>query len=286
MRNETAATLTRVTLAQGYTYTVVEIQENISKTIRQLQATGSTQVALVTISLAYDGDERSGQARLSLDERASQGTAYLLQNLRSLVRKTDRVLLHQHNMYFVLLGANLQGAAIVEERLWEALLWRVHNMGEREVLRPAKLAIGHGAFPDPHASPEELLRAASEVSKRFGERVDRSWPRGLGRGTREEEPTHDAAKEELPLLAKKLGIPYLTLLPRKLPRRVLQVVNARLAQELRCYPVGRERNMLTVAMLNPQDHKALERLSQETGLRIFPVLAHPEALERAIKQLN
>src|SRR5262249_36321816 len=144
--------------------------------------------------------------------------------------------------------------------LWEALLWRVHNMGEQEVLRPAKLAIGHGAFPDPHASPEELLCAANEVSRRFGGRTDRSWPRSLGRGAREEEPARDEEKEELPLLARKLGIPYLTLLPRKLPRRVLQVVNARLAQELRCYPVGRERNMLTVAMLNPQDHKALERL--------------------------
>jgi hypothetical protein len=67
---------------------------------------------------------------------------------------------------------------------------------------------------------------------------------------------------------------------------LLQVVSARLAQELRCYPVGRERNMLTVAMLNPQDHQTLERLRQETGLLIFPVLTHPEALESALKQLG
>ena len=286
MRNETAAAPTRAIPAQGYTYTMVETQADVIETIRQLQATGSSQIALVTISLAYNLEERSGQTKISLDERASQGTAYLLQNMRSLVRKTDRVFLHRHRMYFLLPGANLQGAAIVEERLWEALLWRVHNMGEQEVLRPVKLAIGHGAFPEPHASPDALLSAANEVSKRFGERTERTGPRSPGRGAREEESAHEEEKEELPLLARKLGIPYLSLLPRKFPRRVLQVVNVRLAQELRCYPVGRERNMLTVAMLNPQDDKALERLHQETGLRIFPVLTHPEVLERALQQLS
>jgi hypothetical protein len=43
--------------------------------------------------------------------------------------------------------------------------------------------------------------------------------------------------------------------------------------------------MLTVAMLNPEDNSALDRLKQETGLRIFPVLAHPQALQIALDQL-
>jgi len=87
------------------------------------------------------------------------------------------------------------------------------------------------------------------------------------------------------VLARKLGIPYLTLLPRKLPQSLQRLVNPKLAQELRCYPLGRERNMLTVAMLNPEDNSALDRLKQETGLRIFPVLAHPQALQIALEQL-
>jgi len=286
MRNETATVAARATLAPEYTYTIVEAQEEIIEAIGQLRAAGSMQLALVTISLAYNPEEKAGQAKISPGKRASQGTAYLLQSMRVLVRKTDRVFLHGHTMYFVLVGANLQGALIVEERLWEALLWRVHNMSEQGVLSPVRLEIGHGALSDSHASPAELLRAAGEISKRFGGRADRPGARGAERGTREEEPTSEGEKEELPLLARKLGIPYLTLLPRKLPRRVQQVVNTRLAQELRCYPIGRERNMLTVAMLNPQDHKALERLRQETGLCIFPVLTHPEVLERALKQLS
>jgi len=74
-------------------------------------------------------------------------------------------------------------------------------------------------------------------------------------------------------------------LPKKRPEQVQQLVNASLAQELRCYPVGRERNMLTVAMLNPQDRVVLDRLQQETGLVIFPVLTHPEELQTALAQL-
>ena len=91
--------------------------------------------------------------------------------------------------------------------------------------------------------------------------------------------------EELPALARKLGIPYLSLLPRKPPQRVQQLVNPKLAQELHCYPLGRERNRLTVAMVNPQDRLALERLRQATGLDIFPVLTHPQELQTVLEQL-
>ena len=91
--------------------------------------------------------------------------------------------------------------------------------------------------------------------------------------------------EELSALARKLGIPYLTLLPGKLPKDLQRLVNPQLARELRCYPLGRERNMLTVAMLNPEDSSALDRLQRETGLHIFPVLTHPHVLQKALEQL-
>lgn len=278
MRNEIVAIPNRTSPAQGYTFTTVETQAEIIEAIQHLSQAGGAQIALVIIHLCYKAG-RTGVASLVADERANQGSTYLLGNIRALVRRTDRVFLHQQDCYFVLLDANQQGAEIVEERLWEALLWRVHNMGEKETLRPAQLAIGHGALPVPHASPGELLSAAREFSRRFTWPVERERVRQRGASQSEE---HD----ELPLLARKLGIPYLAPLPRRLPQRVLQVVNARLARELRCYPVGRDRNMLTVAMLDPQDHHALERLHQETGLRIFPVLTHPDALEAALKQFK
>lgn len=285
MHSEIATAPAMATPAQGSTFTRVETEAAVTETIQQLHDAGYPEVALVAIHLRYKVAEKNGQGKLHADERAAQGVVYLLQSLRRLVRKTDCVFLHEHSMYFVLLAANLQGAEIVEERLWEALLWRIHSMSEQDLPRPESVSIGHSAFPIPQNTPEELLSAAHATSRHFGAR-----PRPALQRTVRSEHVEDGARaghdEELPLLARKLGIPYLTFLPSRPPRRVLQVVSAGLARELRCYPVGRERNMLTVAMLNPQDHQALERLHQETGLLIFPVLTHPEALESALKQLG
>lgn len=281
MRNETATAPTRDLFPQAEVGAVVDVQATISEAIQQLA--NSTKIALVTVQLHYKKDEKTGLVQTTLVERARQSTAYLLQHIRPLVRKTDLVFLHQHSLYFVLLAANLEGAAIVEERLWEALLWQTHNLSDQDYLRPIATTSGYSAYPDPHSSLSELFEAAGRISRRTGEHaaVSTSTQR-----TGQENSTQQQSLEELLLLARKLGIPYLSLLPRKPPQSVLQVVNARLAQELRCYPVGRERNILTVAMLNPQDRSALERLRRETGLHIFPVLTHPEALEEALEQLH
>lgn len=276
MRNETASAPAGTLLVQGCPFARIEAHREITETIQQLYTAGCTRIALVAIHLLY----RPTRVLFPVEERAQQSSIFLLQHIRPLVRRTDYVFLHQHSCYFVLLQASLQGAQIVEDRLWEALLWRVHTLNECEVLRPTSLTIGHGAFPDPHPDPDALVRAADEFSKRFTRRADyalssytvreQAWPAG----------------QELPELARKLGIPYIALLPRRLPQRVLHIISARLARELRCYPLGCGHNTLTVAMLDPQDHQALERLRQETGLRIFPVLTHPDALESALRQFS
>ncbi|HEY1352831.1 MAG TPA: hypothetical protein VGF67_24720 [Ktedonobacteraceae bacterium] len=272
MRNKTANTTVQAPAVPGYAFTSIERCRDLTDTIERLHTAGSTHLALVAIHLFY----QPTRVLFPMQERRGQSSISLLQSLRPLVRRTDQVFLHRHTCYFVLLQANLQGAQIVEERLWEALLWRVHNMHEYEILRPTHVASGHGAFPDPQTSPEELLRATGSFSKHFAGHANHVLARRSGQ----------AGQEELPGLAKRLGIPYLAALPARLPRRVLHVVSAPLARELRCYPLGRERDTLTVAMLDPQDHQALERLRQETGLRIFPVLTHPEALESALSQFS
>jgi hypothetical protein len=199
-----------------------------------------------------------------------QSACYFLENLRSLVRKTDQVLLLHTEMYFVLRGANLQGAHIVQERLWEALVWRVHNI-EARVLAPLSISSGYSAYPEPYADFEQCIMAAGINSLDF-----------QLEGARRE----DVSDDELPALARKLGIPYLELLPRKLPREVRQLVRPELALELHCYPLGRERDTLTVAIADPQDCQKFDRLRKETGLRIFPVLAHPQELQLVLSQLG
>lgn len=258
-----------------YTYASIDTLQPVQSAFAEILATGIDQVALVTIKLFY-----AQEARL---EQTIQSSAYLLSILRPMVRKTDCVFLQENTCYFVLRSANQQGGSIVETRLWEALLWRVHNMTEKEFLRPVSMTTGHSGYQESNASIEECIEAANVTSLRYnwqGEKTSRKAPRHLSALP---QTTEDEC--ELPELARKLGIPYLSLLPQKLPAGVQRLVTPSLAQELRCFPIGRERNTLTVAMQNPQDNEALNRLHEETGLLIFPVLAHPATLQHALEQL-
>jgi hypothetical protein len=184
-----------------------------------------------------------------------------------------------------LLGANLAGGAIVQERLWEALLWRVHNAADGDILRPDSMAIGHSAFPSPHEQALDCIVAAEEPQQSFfapGKPVHKYTTRLDRRSQKVIRESPDAF--ELPLLAQEAGIPYLSLLPRKLPLKLRQLISPQLALELGCFPLGRERDTLTVAIANPSDKQVLDRLQQETGLRIFPVLAPPQELQTALEQ--
>ena len=258
-----------------YTYEIIDTMQPVQAAFEEILASGVDQVALVIIKLYYEQE-----ARLA---HTTQSSACLLSILRPIVRKTDCVFLQGNALYFVLRGSNQQGGSIVETRLWEALLWRVHNMTEREFLRPASMTVGHSGYQESNASIEGSIEAANFVSLRYNWQAEKPSRKTLRHLPTPPQTTEDDT--ELHALARKLGIPYLTLLPHKLPTGVQRLVNPSLAQELRCFPIGRERNTLTVAMQNPQDNAALDRLREETGLLIFPVLAHPQALQLALEQL-
>src|SRR5207249_9508496 len=117
------------------------------------------QIALVTIQLVYEKEDKLNTHRSVLDDKSTQ---YLLNNLRTLVRKTDSVLLLGHILYFLLCHANKQGGQIVQDRLWEALLWRVHNLSERDMLRPQSIAVGHSCFPMRNKTIREFIVASDK----------------------------------------------------------------------------------------------------------------------------
>ncbi len=272
------ATVLPETPPTAYIFEIIETLAPVRKTIDGLLSYGIDQIALVTIRLTYDHDVRTGQTEAA----NARSTQYLLNHLRLLVRKTDIVFLMNHTMYFVLRGSNQQGGAIVQARLWEALLWRVHNMSDMEMPRPRSMAIGHSGYQETQCNIDACIDGAGIVGSRF------DWlPEKPRKATKQAQHEQATARldDEHQALARKLGIPYLTFLPHKLPVSLQRLVHPRLAHELRCYPVGRERNTLTVAMLDPQDSSALDRLREETGLHIFPVLANPLALQHALEQL-
>ncbi|HLI87498.1 MAG TPA: hypothetical protein VKV37_02340 [Ktedonobacteraceae bacterium] len=259
-----------------YTYQTIETVDAVATAMRRITGTRSPQIALVTIKLHFDHEGRIYAARRA---QARHCTHYLLDNLRPLVRRTDEVFLLDHSFYFVLPGANLEGGRIVQDRLWDALLWRVHNISVEQIVRPGTMMIGYSAYPQPQEEISECISAASVTRMRFDAPGERAARRAAAHESR-------SGDEDLPGVARKLGVPYLSLLPRKLPEKVQQLVSPQLAQELHCYPLGRERDMLTVAMENPQDSKALARLREATGLHIFPVLTRPEELQTALAELS
>ncbi len=256
-----------------YAYTIAESIQDIVEALLVVSRGQTAQVGLVTVTLHFDSEGKAGPQWAACVDQSIQ---YYLGSLRRLVRKTDRVFLHGFTFHFLLSGANQQGADIVQERLWEALLWRVHSAYDGDMLRPCYMTIGCSAYPEPHKEINLCIAEARIARQNFDVQ-----PEKAGR-----QLTVQPAKDgDLPVMARKMGIPYLSLLPRQLPSSVKRLVSRQLAQELHCYPVGRERNMLTVAMSNPQDNQALNRLQEETGLHIFPVLVHPQELQTVLEQL-
>ncbi len=276
MSNEDAAPLI---LGRSNSFIMSASKNEIVTTAGQIIASGVEHIALVSIHQCYPKKDTLNAHQTRCAENT---TRYLLLDLHARVRKTDTVFQVGHTLYFLLHGANKQGGQIVQDRLWEALLWRVHNLSERDLICPLSLTIGHSSYPI-HSTLHDLVATADEVMLRFDTQPEKASQQHAE--ISQAQPDKEDPEQELPMLARRLGIPYLTLLPRTLPQSLQQLVNPKLAHELRCYPVGRERNKLTVAMLNPVDHSALDRLKQETGLHIVPVLTHPQALQVALEQL-
>jgi Type II secretion system (T2SS), protein E, N-terminal domain len=276
MREEATILPANEQRALAYKYTQASHVQDIATRIQALLTAQVEQVALVTMTLHF-ANNRPGctQQSASID----QSMRYFLDMLRPLVRKTDQVLLLGTSSYFILLGSNQQGALLVQERLWDALLWRVHNIEHPAITRPSALEAGHSAYPIPYQDVQEVIEAAGRPRLSFEMPPEPSLFLDGPQSDTDNEPA-------LPDLARKLGVPYLPQLPRQRAMKVRQIIGLELARELNCYPVGCERDILTVAMTNPQDQQILERLRQETGMRIFPVLTHPLEIQSALEELN
>ncbi len=294
----------------GYAYAHIHSETEVIARLQDLIIESTKRVALVTIDLRFEQEGRDTSKHALFEEKIVQSTCYILDALRVLVRRTDVVYVLGSTCYFLLLGANIEGASIVCNRLWDALLWRVHNISESDMLRPRSMSIGYSVY-SPYAvsalnsqmyeSAAESVQEAREAKqhfevhserKRSGIRSAKSVDDALSatHAHRGEQRSLSASEKQetepdVSALARKLGIPYLSLIPRKKRAQIQQLIALELAQELRCYPLGRERGMLTVAVADPQDASVLERLRRETGLHIFPVLTQPQELQMALDQL-
>ncbi|MBD2848211.1 type II/IV secretion system protein [Paenibacillus sp. IB182496] len=82
----------------------------------------------------------------------------------------------------------------------------------------------------------------------------------------------------------QLGIPHVQLYRHKIESKVIGLIPQRLAEQHGVLPVRVEGNRLVVAMADPLDYFAIDELRMATGLRVEPVIASRDELQRAIKR--
>ncbi len=207
----------------------------------------------------------------------------ILLNVRRTIRSNDHILVHTGTCIAIILpDVDQEGAQTLLERVY----YSINLLQPETVIPPLKretdITLGIGSYPKPGASIEDLLYHTSCMAYRI---ILRQAVTTQLHGTRsiglvevnlynrnQDEENHSL------VVARNRGIPYMQL-PARLPLRLKHLIPYTLACELRCAPVGRDHNRLTVAMAFPTDTLAIDRLRSTTGMTIFPVACEANALD-------
>ncbi len=94
-------------------------------------------------------------------------------------------------------------------------------------------------------------------------------------------------EQVLSAVGGQLGVSYVTLWDKVVPRDVLSLLPEKLMRGRRALPLARlrehRRGPLVVALADPSDLTVLDEISFATGLEVRPVLASEEELDHAIE---
>jgi hypothetical protein len=212
----------------------------------------------------------------------------ILINVRRTIRSNDHILVHSGaSIAITLPDVDQEGSQALLERVYHS----INLLQPETVIPPLKretdITLGIGSYPKPGASLEELLYQTGFIASRItlrpavttqlhGTRSISSIEVNLYNRDQDEENDSFVA-------ARNNGIPFM-LLPARLSSRLKHLIPYTLACELRCAPVGRDHNRITVAMAFPTDAHALDRLRSTTGMAIFPVACEAKALDDLLQQ--
>ncbi|HVB74156.1 MAG TPA: diguanylate cyclase [Ktedonobacteraceae bacterium] len=206
----------------------------------------------------------------------------VLTNVRRTMRSADQVILHAGTGAAIILpDVDEEGAFSVIERVYHS----INLLQPETVIPPLKretdISIGIGSYPRPGVSLEDLLYHASCVAHNLTLRPAVNAQLRASKAMHAAEIMLGQPLDDVPTSKQPLhpgGIPYMQL-PTRLPQSLKRLVPYRLASELRCVPVGRDHNRLTVAMAQPTDTRAIKLLQSVTSMTIFPVACEAGALD-------
>ena len=91
-------------------------------------------------------------------------------------------------------------------------------------------------------------------------------------------------REVLEVIGEQLSIPVVDLTDIQIDPELLKTVPSKVVHRYRLIPIAREDGTLKIATSNAFDIYALDELRMLTGLRVEPVLASEEEINRVIKQ--
>ena len=212
----------------------------------------------------------------------------ILLNVRRCIRYSDQLLIHDGTGAAIIFpGVDAEGAFTILERVYHSVNLLQPETFVPQLKRETDILMGMGSYPKPGASLEELLYHTGLIARRLRLRPSvTAQLRGIKPASVIEEVIynrqHEDDEQALPSYARASGIPFMQL-PTRLPQRLKQLIPYHLALEIRCAPVGRDHNRLTVAMAQPLDIQAIQRLHDITSMTIFPVLCEANALETLLK---
>jgi type IV pilus assembly protein PilB len=90
-------------------------------------------------------------------------------------------------------------------------------------------------------------------------------------------------------LGDQIGVPFLEIGDRAIPRDVIALLPQKLVRERKALPIERlgngKRGPLVVALADPGDLRTLDDIAFATGMAVRPVLAAEADLDRAIARL-
>jgi type IV pilus assembly protein PilB len=92
----------------------------------------------------------------------------------------------------------------------------------------------------------------------------------------------------LETISEQLGVPYLEIADRAVPRQVLALVPEKLIRSRKVLPLelqGSGRRVLVVALADPADLRVIDEIAFATGMTVKPVLVAEFDVDRAIARL-
>jgi hypothetical protein len=217
---------------------------------------------------------------LSKRQRYHAAASFLdqvLVNVRRAIRESDEFLAHEGTGAAIIFPeVDKQGISVILERVSHSIGLLQAETVVPPLKRETDIVLGTGSYPESGPSLEHLLYHVGITAHRFTLRPALTAQLWGVMSTMKEigEPaslSQPLAKQKAPILTRSEdNIPFMQL-PAQLSSRLKQLIPYRIALELRCVPVGRDHQYLTVAMADPSNNNAVHALREITGLTVFPV---------------